>query len=60
MELTCYCIIYSHSFGSISAISIRNVDCTNDNYQVILQCDVSDTADSCDFDMAVTVNCGKD
>ena len=59
MELTCYCIIYSYSFGSISEISITNVDCTNDYYQVILQCDVIYTG-TCNAGMAVTVNCGKD
>ena len=55
----CFFKIYSYSFGSISEISITNVDCTNDDYQVIFQCDVIYTG-TCSLCMAVTVNCGKD
>ena len=60
MELTCYCIIYSYRFGSIREISLTNVFCTNDDYQVILQCIVDLTNSTCSMGMAVTVDCGKD
>lgn len=44
------------SYGSVNEITITNVQCTNDEYQVMLQCDYR-SSDECDLNDALTVDC---
>lgn len=51
-------LLCSYRFGSIDAISYTDVSCSNEDYQVLFQCDVSESEEgSCNTDQAVTVVC---
>ena len=52
--------LYNYRYGSIDTITITDVQCSNDEYQVLFQCDYSYSNETeCDVDDAVIVECSK-
>ena len=53
-------LLYNYRYGSIDVITISNVQCSNDDYQVLFQCDfISSNETECNVDNAVIVECSK-